>query len=84
MSDRSKTGDGDSKKPREGSSGNYTDETDIFEEGVESADCWKVLFNCWKDLEEKMNDLYMWANSNKEMQIKGDKQLTDLSFWWNF
>ena len=25
-----------------------------------------------------MNDLYMLANSNKEMQIKGDKQLINL------
>ena len=30
-------------------------------------------------LKEKMNDLYMLANSNKEMQIKGDKQLIDLT-----
>ena len=79
LSDGSKTGDDDSKKPREDSSGSYTDETDIFEEGVESADCRKVLFNCLKNLEEKMNDLYMLANSNKEMQIKGDKQLIDLT-----
>ena len=43
LSDGSKTGDDDSKKPQEGSSGSYTDETDIFEEGVESADCQKVL-----------------------------------------
>ena len=32
-----------------------------------------------------MNDLYMRPNSNKEMQIKGDKQLIDLNslvqFW---
>ena len=26
-----------------------------------------------------MNDLYMLANSNKEMQIKGDKQLIELT-----
>ena len=26
-----------------------------------------------------MNDLYMLANSNNEMQIKGDKQLVDLT-----
>ena len=32
-----------------------------------------------KNLEEKLNDLYMSANSNKEMQIKGDKQLIDLT-----
>ena len=79
LSDGWKTGDDDSKKPREGSSGRYTDEANIFEEGVESADCRKVLFNCLKNLEEKMNDLYMLANSNKEMQIKGDKQLIDLT-----
>ena len=79
LSDSSKTGDDGCKKPREGSPGSYTDEADIFEEGVESADCRKVLFNCLKKLEEKMNDLYLLANSNKEMQIKGDKQLIDLT-----
>ena len=79
LSDGSKTVDYDSKKPREDSSGSCTDEADIFEEGVESADCRKVLFNCLKNLEQKMNDLYMLANSNKEMQIKGDKQFIDLT-----
>ena len=67
LSDDSKTGDDDSKTPREGSSGSYTEEADVFEEGVESADCRKVLFNCLKNLEQKMNDLYMLANSNKEV-----------------
>ena len=74
--DGSKTGDDDSTKPR---SGSYTDEVDIFQKGVESADCWKVFFNCLKNLEQKMNDFYMLANSNKEMQIIGDKQLIDLT-----
>ena len=76
--DQQKIGDNDSKKPQEGSSGRYTDEADIFEDGVESADFQKVVFNCLKNLEEKMNDLYMLANSNKGMQIKGDKQFIDL------
>ena len=31
-----------------------------------------------------MNDLYMLANSNKEMQIKGHKQLTDLTSLMEF
>ena len=74
LSDGSKIGDDDSKKLRAGS---YTDEADIFEEGVESADCQKVLLNCLKNLEQKMNDLYMLANSNKEMQIKDATQPTD-------
>ena len=66
-SDDSKTGDYDSKKPQEGGSGSYTNEADMFEEAVESADCRKVLFDCLKNLEEKTNDLYMLADSNKEM-----------------
>ena len=45
LSDGPKTGDNDSKKPQEGSSGSDTNEADIFEEDVESADCRKVLFN---------------------------------------
>ena len=52
---------------------------EVFEEGVESRDCRKVLFNFLKNLERKMNDLYMLANGNKEMQIKGDKQLIELT-----
>ena len=84
MSDDSNKGDDDSKKPREGSSGSYTEEADVCEEGVESADCRKVLFNCLKNLEQKVNDLYMLANSNKEMQINGDKQLIELTSWVEF
>ena len=79
LSDVSKTDDDDSKKPRKGSSGSYTDEANAFEEGVESADCRKVLFYCLKNLERKLNDLYVLVNSNKEMQVKGDKQLIDLT-----
>ena len=54
-------------------------EVHIFEEGVESADCRNVLCNCLKNLAQNMNDLYMLANSNKEMRIKGDKQFVDLT-----
>ena len=79
LSDGSKTGDDDFKKPQEGISRSYTDEVDIFEEGVEAADYRKVLFNCLQNLEQKMNDLYMLPNSNKEMQIKGDTQFIDLT-----
>ena len=67
FSDGSNTDDDDSNRPWEGNSGSYTEEADVFEEGVESADCRKVLFNCLKNLGQKMNDLYMLANSNKEL-----------------
>ena len=53
LSDGSKTGNDDIQKPWEGSSGSYTDETDIFEECLEWADCRKVLFSCLRNLEEK-------------------------------
>ena len=79
LGDGLKTGGDDSKKPRQGSSGSYTNEAYIFEEGPESADCQKVLFNFLKNLEEKMDDLDILANSTKEMQIKGNKQLIDLT-----
>ena len=49
------------------SSASYIDQADVYEEGVESADCRKVVFNCLKNLEQKMNDLYMLANSKTEM-----------------
>ena len=61
------SGGDDSKKPREGCSGSYTKEADVFEERDESADC-------------QMNNLYILANSNKVMKIKDNKQLIDLSF----
>ena len=78
MRDGLKTGDDDSKKPRESSSGSYTEEVDVFEESAESADCRKVLFNGLKNLEQKKNDLYQLKATNK-CKIIGDKQLIDLT-----
>ena len=80
LSNGSKTDDNDSEKLQEGSSESQTDQADILENSVESPDCQKVSFNCLKSLEQKMNDLYMPANSNKEIQIKGDTQLIHLTF----
>lgn len=47
----------------------------FFEEDVDSVDCQKDLFNCLKKLEQKNKHLNMLANSNKEMEIKGEKIL---------
>lgn len=63
LSDGPNTGSGDSKKPR--SSGSYTDEANIFEEGVEPADCREVLFNYLMNFEGKINDLFKLVNSNE-------------------
>ena len=76
LSDSLKTVDDDSKKPRE----SYTEEAGVFEESVESDHFRKVLLNYLKNLERKINDRYTLANRNKEMQVKGDKQLIGLTF----
>ena len=73
LSDCSKTDDEKSTKPHKGSLSSYSDEANVFEEDVDSVDCQKVLFDCLKNLEQKKNNL------NKEMQIKGDKKLTDIT-----
>ena len=52
LSDGSKTGDDDFKKPREGNSGSKTQDFHTFQEDAESAECQKVLFNNLKNLEQ--------------------------------
>ena len=53
MSDQSQGGD-ERKKVKEGSSATSTDDTDVFGERLESADCKAILFNCLKNLEVKV------------------------------
>ena len=56
LSDQSQ-GDHERKKVKEGSSTNSTDNTDVFGDGLESADCKAILFNCLKDLGVKVNEV---------------------------
>ena len=53
LSDQSQGGD-ERKKVKEGSSATSTDDTDVFGERLESADCKAILFNCLKNLEVKV------------------------------
>ena len=41
------------KKVKEGSLGNLTDDTDVFSEGMESADCKQFYSAAWKIQSEK-------------------------------
>ena len=75
----SKTVDEESKEWLEDSSASYTNDADFFEEGFEWSDCRKVLFNSLKNLRQKMNDLNKLADSKKEMQIKCDRKLIDVT-----
>ena len=62
-----------------GSWWSYTDEAGIFEGGIESADNRKLVSNCLKNLEQKMNDLYM-LNIKLQRPSKGASHIIDAKF----
>ena len=66
------------KKIRDGSSASNTDNCDVLEEGLESSECKEILFNCLRNLQEKVIEIFNLAQETKNMQIKGDKQLEEL------
>ena len=78
LSDQSEGGD-ERKKVKEESSASSTDDTDVFGEGLESADCKAILFNCLKYLEVKVKEIFDLANTTNENQIKGEQQLKCLT-----
>ena len=78
LSDQSQGGD-ERKKVKEGSSVSSTDDTDVFGEGLESADCKANLFNCLKNVEVKVKKIFDLANTTNESQIKGEQQLKCLT-----
>ena len=51
----------------------------VFEESLKSEDCVKILLSCLRNLEKEVKDIHKLALSNNDNQIKGKKQLTDLS-----
>ena len=77
LRDISKT-DEDPKKIRDAISASFADEGDVFNEGMHLSGCTEILFNCLKNLEAKVMELYEPGNENKNMYIQGKKQLVDL------
>ena len=84
MSDKSETGE-DPKKVREGnldcSQISQTKDIldDIFTKSLNSSGCIAILFNCLKNLESKMREISVSSEETTESQIKGEKQLSDLT-----
>ena len=78
LSDTTKT-DEDPKKIREASSACFANEGDVFNEGIDLSGCREILFNFLKTLEAKVMEIYEQRNKNKNMHIKGDKQLVELA-----
>ena len=56
-----------------------TPKTPVFEESLKSEDCVKILLSCLRNLEKEVKDIHKLALSNNDNQIKGEKQLADLS-----
>ena len=63
------------KKLKEGSSASSTDDTNVFGDGLESADCKAILYNCLKNWEVKVKEIFDLANTKNESQIKEEQQL---------
>ena len=76
LSDNSKEAT-DPKKSKEATSSSSYSGHDIFEEGLDSLSCRSIPFDCLKNLESKVNEIFENTNILKENQIKGEKQLTD-------
>ena len=83
LSDSSKDAT-DPKKNKEATSSSSYSDHDVFEEGLDSSSCRSILFDCLKNLESKVNEKFENTNTLKENQIKGEKQLTDLTETVNF
>ena len=74
LSDQSNDDDG-AKKIRDESLTSL-DEGSVFGEGVDNMECRGILFNCLQNLEKQMKEL---LHNTNESQIKGEKQLKDLT-----
>ena len=77
-SKQSEAGD-DTKKKREDSSTTcFSENDDVFLEGLKSENFRSILANCFKSIQEKIEELFVMIRKNNETQIKGEKQLEDL------
>ena len=68
LSDQSQGGD--ERKKSKGSSASSTDDTDVFGDGLESADCKAILFNCLKNLEVKVKEILIWLTLQIKIRLK--------------
>ena len=72
----------DSKRPCEESNNSTSTPTspgDVFEEGLESGDCVKILISCMRNIENQVEELFLLAQENEEEHIKGESDLSELT-----
>ena len=68
----------ETKKIRDGSSAGAIDNCDVFKEGLKSPECKEILFNCLRNLQEKVTEIFNLAQDTRNIQMKGDKELEEL------
>ena len=51
----------------------------FFWKDKKSEDCRSILANCFKNIQEKIEEIFVMVRKNNETQIKGEKQLQDLT-----
>ena len=51
---------------------------DVFAETLKSPACVEILFNCLRNVEKQMKEIFVLAKPTQEQQIKGERQLSDL------
>ena len=51
----------------------------VFTESLEEPDCFNILFSCIKNVENQKTQTFENSEEMKEGQIKGEKQLAELS-----
>ena len=85
LSDQSKTCEDPKKMTEESSTGSLIDMADdVFAENLKWYECREILYNYFKNVERQTKDIYTLAHSTQDHQIKGEKQLIDLTESINF
>ena len=51
---------------------------DVFSESLKSTDCVAILYNCLKNVEKQVKEIYQISETTKESQIKGELQLVEM------
>ena len=64
----------DPKKVKEATSSSSYRDHDVFEESLDFSSCRSVLFDCLKNLESKVNEIFANTNTSNEKrnQMKGE------------
>ena len=60
------------------------DDNDDFDEGLGDSDYINIFYNCLKNLETKVTEMFDLANTTYENQIKSTRQLENLRYTVGF